>query len=400
MPPAFSHSLRALEGDRSHRALWICGGAIGLLGLWACWFFIARITLYEVSAEARLEVDRDVHPVAAPVSGRIVAMHLVLGQAVTAGDVLVQLDCEIEKRRLEEERRRLAAVVPQLAALKREMLALEQTLKEDRDALHSGLESARARQKEAEVASRFAEEEARRLSQLKDGIAELDRLRFRAEEQKKQASTQALTLEVQRREADERARDSQGRARHEQLIRDAAFLEGQLSTSTATISVLEQEIERHTIRAPMTGQIGEVAASQIGAVVREGARIASVVPAGDLRAVAAFSPASALGRIRAGQPARVRLDGFPWTEFGSVPARVVRVATETRDGRMRVELRVMPEADSLIPMQHGLSGSVEIEVERVSPAALLLRATGQLLARPARAPPIVAPSEPAPAEPR
>jgi len=113
-------------------------------------------------------------------------------------------------------------------------------------------------------------------------------------------------------------------------------------------------------------------------VVRIGDPIATVVPAGGLRAVAWFAPAAALGRIAPGQPAQMRLDGFPWTAFGAVPARVERIADEPDEaGRIRVELALDPADDAAIPLQHGLPGVVEVEVERLSPAALALRAAGR-----------------------
>ena len=82
-----------------------------------------------------------------------------------------------------------------------------------------------------------------------------------------------------------------------------------------------------------------------------------------------------------GQSARIRLDGFPWTQFGSLTATVTQVAGEVRDGRVRVELVVHPTSDSRIPMEHGLPGTVEVEIERVSPATLVLRAAGKLVTR-------------------
>jgi membrane fusion protein (multidrug efflux system) len=38
-----------------------------------------------------------------------------------------------------------------------------------------------------------------------------------------------------------------------------------------------------------------------------------------------------------------------------------------------------PESAPLIPLQHGMPGSLEIEVERVTPAGLVLRSLGKLL---------------------
>jgi hypothetical protein len=38
-----------------------------------------------------------------------------------------------------------------------------------------------------------------------------------------------------------------------------------------------------------------------------------------------FAPSAAMGRIQAGQRARLRLDGFAWTEYGQVSATVGRI---------------------------------------------------------------------------
>ena len=47
--------------------------------------------------------------------------------------------------------------------------------------------------------------------------------------------------------------------------------------------------------------------------------------------------------------------------------------SEVRDGQIRVELAFLTDPASPIPFQHGLPGTVEVEVERVSPAALVRR---------------------------
>jgi multidrug resistance efflux pump len=96
--------------------------------------------------------------------------------------------------------------------------------------------------------------------------------------------------------------------------------------------------------------------------------------------VAEFAPAAVLGRVRPGQPARLRLAGFPWAQYGSVEATVSRVASEVRDNLVRVELTPRGTTRPQLPMQHGLPGTVEVVVDRVAPALMLLRASGQMLA--------------------
>ena len=50
-----------------------------------------------------------------------------------------------------------------------------------------------------------------------------------------------------------------------------------------------------------------------------------------------------------------------------------------RSGQVRVELTIDPDPASPIPLEHGLPGTIEVEVDRVSPAALALRAVGKML---------------------
>jgi membrane fusion protein (multidrug efflux system) len=157
-----------------------------------------------------------------------------------------------------------------------------------------------------------------------------------------------------------------------------ATLDGEANTLTASLARLEAEIERLRVRAPVDGTLADVAALQPGAWVAEGQHVATVLPAGGLRVVAEFAPASALGRIRPGQPARVRLDGLPWVQYGSLTARVSRVAGEVRDQHLRVELSLDgPGEIAQQLLQHGLSGSVEVTLEDVAPAVMLLRSVGR-----------------------
>ena len=106
-----------------------------------------------------------------------------------------------------------------------------------------------------------------------------------------------------------------------------------------------------------------------------------IIP-GMLKIMTDFLPPAALGRIQPGQPARLRLEGFPWTQYGAVAATVTSVASEVRNGWVRVERAVRSDAASPIPLQHGLPGAIEVEVDHVSPAALILRTAGLLLTVP------------------
>jgi membrane fusion protein (multidrug efflux system) len=229
-----------------------------------------------------------------------------------------------------------------------------------------------------------ADEEAELFARLQArGLpAQIDLLRAKAEAQTRRAAVDTLRLAVSRLESDHRTQESDRNARFEGLRREGTRLAGDMTTAAGTVERLAHELERGRIRAPMAGRLGEVAELRIGSVVREGDRLAAVVPRGDLQVVADFLPPSALGRIRLGQPARLRLEGFPWMQYGTLAVTVSRVASEVRNSRVRVELSVDPDEAPPIPLQHGLPGAVEVQVERLAPVTLVLRTAGKLLAQP------------------
>ncbi|HYO65423.1 MAG TPA: hypothetical protein VEU33_05020 [Archangium sp.] len=69
-----------------------------------------------------------------------------------------------------------------------------------------------------------------------------------------------------------------------------------------------------------------------------------------------------------------------------IEATVVAVASEVRDGLVRAELSV-DELPRGIPREHGLPGTIEIQVGEATPMRLVLRTMGQGLEGPARAEP-------------
>lgn len=382
MSSPFARSLRALDAERSRGWLPLAVAALLILA-WTGWFLLARVPLYETSAVARLEAAAAAHPVDARADGRVVAVHLPLGGRVRAGDVLVELEADAERLALEEARARLAGLGPEIAAARRELDAETAAIQVERRSAAAARDEQRALVREAEAALRFAAEEADRTARLRaEGIApQQDDSRARSELARRRAAADAAGASIARIETDQQTRESDRQVRIQRLRGTVSRLEGEAATAAATIRRLEHEVERRVVRAPVDGRIAEAADLRAGAVLEEGDRLAAVVPDGPLRVVAQFAPAAAIGRVRAGQAGRVRLIGFPWTEYGSLQATVTGVADEVRDGLVRVEMAVGP-MPSAFPTTHALPGSVEVEVERVRPASLVLRTLGGYLTRP------------------
>lgn len=385
MPVSFSRTTRALANDNSRYAIltWLLAGL--LLGIWLAWFFWATVSVTETSSTARIEVSQSAHPIVPLVAGKVIATRLSLGQHVNTNDVLLELDTRTEQLRLQEQTAQLHALPSQINALQKQIAALVAAQDDAQSASAAQTQSNAAHLQEATTATAFAQDLARRLSQIQDtdAIPLLDILRAKADLQKLANAKDALAKDVLRQQWDAKMRQHQALADIESLRREAAKLQGEFTSTQISITRLQQDIEKHRILSPASGQIGSMNPLQIGSYVNIGEKLGTVVPQRELKIIAYFPPAAVLGKIRPGQRARMRLDGFPWAQFGTLPATVSGVGAEIKDGQVQVELSPQLPKASPIVMQHGLPGTVEINIERLSPALMVLRASGQLLPKPA-----------------
>jgi membrane fusion protein (multidrug efflux system) len=353
---------------------------VAVLGPWLGWFLLAPVAVYEVTGSARLEAPGVARPVVSLREERVVANYLSLGREVEAGELLVQLDDREPRLAMETCRKRLAALQGVLDGFEEEFGAERRT-----QIAHAEVgQATRLEQRQyIEKAKRNTDYDGKRLKRLQG----LQASRAVSAEELEQAEasatlnrlqTVALEATLNRREAEHSVEQLAHAARVAHLRRQRQELQVQIEEQQARLRELEYLVDRCQVRAPVAGRIGHLRTFPVGAIVSTREPLAYVVPEGKPRAVA-FFPTAAGGRVRPGQPARLRLDGFPWTQYGLLPARVAQVANEAEQQGLRVELDVQADPGVPIPVEHGLPGSAEVEVEHARPAILVLRAIGRWL---------------------
>src|SRR5262249_18711671 len=103
MSTAFSRTIRSLEADGFRRQALSLMVAAGLIGAWASWSVLSRVSLYELSNSARVEVEQAATPLESPLGGHVLTTHLTVGREINAGEVLVELDSASEQLELGEQ---------------------------------------------------------------------------------------------------------------------------------------------------------------------------------------------------------------------------------------------------------------------------------------------------------
>jgi membrane fusion protein (multidrug efflux system) len=375
----FARTTRALEMERSTVGRLAVPAITLLLILWGAWFCLGAINVYDVSRQARIEVISAPRQLVAETAGRLVASQLRVGQTVAAGAVLARLDDRVEQIALAAAEARLAAQAARVTALDGELAALITAGRNHSAAAGAASVAAAARADAAQVRAGFDHDLAARQRQdaADGGLAAIEAQRAAANAQEAAANSAALAQQRRAAAANAGAVAADADAGLAAVRAALAEARGQWAASRQAVAQARRALALRVIRAPVAGVIGTVAGLRLGAMLPAGAVLASIVPAGRLQIVARFDAAHGLGRLDAGQRARLRLDGFAWAQYGAVPAVVEQVAAEPEAAGLRVELRLLPARGRMPRLRHGMSGQVDVLTEQVPPAVLLLRALGQ-----------------------
>ncbi len=157
MSTTFTNTIRSLKSDRSYLKGTGLVLAVIVLGAWIAWFCWGRVSVYEFTESARLEVSSRVRPVVALVPGQVVHTQMSLGKTVQAEEVLVQLDDRTEQLVQEEGQTKLVDLRRRLVAVASKIEAEKQAVLDHRVANTAFFDEHNARIKEAQARTKFTD---------------------------------------------------------------------------------------------------------------------------------------------------------------------------------------------------------------------------------------------------
>ena len=382
----FERTLRSLNGYESGtRVLLIILVMLGLGGLVA-WAVGARVPVMKVSSQGRIEPHNAIHRLEPPGAGRVVRSMLNLDEEIKEGDLLIEFDTRSERLELEQSKATSSALEQELSVIRDQIANKKEELAASSLVDEVAVREAMVREGELAPRHRLAEQRAQLAQRSPSGsISELEKLERLTEVDALKYASRAQGLAIVRLRREQTVRRQTLTAQLLGLRREELRIEGQLRELKVAIDRLEYQIEKKHYRAPASGRLVDVVELGAGAFIAEGQRLGTILATDAKVRVRARFAKEIVGIIQPGQTAQLKLDGYPWTIYGTVPAKVTRVGTEPGiaatpeaiPGTVRVELDIETPADPRIQLQHGLTATVEVEVARVSPLALLMRAIGE-----------------------
>jgi hemolysin D len=161
---------------------------------------------------------------------------------------------------------------------------------------------------------------------LYDAKEELERSQSQlASDEGQLIETDAALKELQSEKA---KTTSQFIADNENKLADASRKADEARQALAKASA---RLARTNLVAPIDGVVQQTAVTTLGQVVTTGQQLAVITPAGAKLQVEALIPNLDIGFVKLGQDAVVKVDAFPFTRFGVVHGKVVKIAPAAID---------------------------------------------------------------------
>jgi hemolysin D len=349
---------------------------VGLLWSWFGYVDIHAVAQGRIQPSGRSKVVQSLEP------GRVVAIRASNGSRVRVGDILIELDgtetgadsnatkAEFDNATAEVARRKVALMIvdeakgiaPRLstrkirfgdavesAAQMREQQALDAEMNKLSTmvaSLQSQLQERRTQQQRlgssllergkllkslterVGIAQRMLEAEAGALITVMDANQELQR------EAATIASERGQILELDAGISSLRAKIDENLGEFKEL-QTSKLNEAVRRADKASQEVIKTRSKdnRTKLIAPINGTVQQLAVTTIGQVVNSSQPILVVVPTDDVLEVEALILNRDVGFVRSGQEVAIKVEAFPFTRFGMMEGKVIRISDDAIDER-------------------------------------------------------------------
>jgi HlyD family secretion protein len=118
-------------------------------------------------------------------------------------------------------------------------------------------------------------------------------------------------------------------------------MDSNLEAATRKIEQGERQMSLASITMPVTGIVAELKAKNTGELVGAGSVVATIVPEGVPLVVNAEVPNKDIGFVKPGLEAQVKVDAYPYEQFGTVPAIVETVLPAIGGSNFPIKLRLL-----------------------------------------------------------
>lgn len=395
-PPALT-SLTADEAEFLPAALSLQAQPVSPAGRWVArllmllvlalvaWSVVGRTDIV-VNAQGKVIPNGRTKTIGALEVARVQALHVEEGQTVRAGEVLIALDPRLSDTEQDKAQGEFEAATLQRERATALLAALDRGQPPAWPAqAPAGIDAERWASAGQHLQDQWRDHAAR-LARLDGEIRrhgqELPLVAQRARDYAELAQTRDVSRHAWMDKEQERL-DLEGRIAdlHRQKAALVAELrksaQDQRAEAARQAAAAQQDVRKGRVRgdllrltAPVDGTVQQLAVHTVGGVVAPAQPLMQIVPAQSTVEMEAFLENRDIGFVREGQTARIKIDAFEYTKYGTLEATVGHVSRDAIQDdkrgpiyavRLVMQRPVLQVEGQAVPITAGMSGRVEIK---------------------------------------
>ena len=314
-------------------------GSIAVLG--SIFFRIDEV----VTVQGQLKSIGGTVAVKSPAGGRVSELFFKDGEIVQKGDLLLRFDTRqaaFDKKTLKNQ---ITLENAQLDAQSKILESQVATLISRKQVLQKRLDTKKAILSEMRVLVQSGGFQRIQYLEQQDSV-------FAMEKQLSEINEQIIRIQIETERIKLESKKSVG------------AMQGQLNTANL-------QLQYRNVVAPVTGVIFDPQASQ-ESVINSGQRILSIVPQEGLYAEV-YVPNKDIGFVKMKQEAKVRVDAFPFSRYGEIPAEIRQIGADALppDGispfyrfpvKLRLETPTLESNGVSIPLKPGMAITTNLKL--------------------------------------
>jgi hemolysin D len=284
------------------------------------------------SARGRLEPKGKTLKLDAPVAGTVAAIKVKEGQAVKAGQILLELESEISRTELQQSQAKLEGLVNRenLLELMKNQLQSEQLaqLNQVQQQLNSSQKISALEKYRLAVAHKDVQRH--RNLWRKGAIAlvkleEIEGVKF-----ERQRLLEQNQLDVQQARTELEKQQSVYQRQLKELQSQISDVRSEIAQTQELIQSLQFQLRQRVLHAPTDGTIFQLSIQHPGAVLQPGQIIAQVAPAEAPLVFRAQMPSQESGFLRVGMPVKLKFDAYPFQDYGIVQGHLRWISPDSK----------------------------------------------------------------------
>ncbi|WP_341883332.1 HlyD family efflux transporter periplasmic adaptor subunit [Synechococcus sp. UW140] len=269
-----------------------------------------------VVAQGDLEPAGAVKPIKAVQSAVVEEIFVKEGQVVEPGQPLIRFDTDKSQA--------------QKSNVSRQLLIEQQRISEQANASRARLENLQAKRQ-----SLIAKRDSEKLSLVnqEDILRRLDYLTKQGgmglvQYMQEKDKGQQMRSQIAQTEAAIRQTDAELDEVSSDLLKQRKESDRQLSDLERQRVEVKEQLQTELLKSPVRGQVFDLTPTSKGYAVAPNEPLLKIVPLDKLQAKV-YVTSKDIGFVKVGQFSEVRLDSYPFTEFGSIKGRVKRISTDS-----------------------------------------------------------------------